>query len=73
MAAEYFDTWTERDVLQLLPEIKDIHAEMQKFKNSNEELVQKGLMEVKDPFALFASQISYIKHSSYLISPRDVY
>jgi hypothetical protein len=28
---------------------------------------------VKDPFALFASQISYIKHSSYLISPRDVY
>jgi len=29
-------------------------------------------MEVKAPFALLASYISYIKHSSYLISPRDV-
>jgi hypothetical protein len=48
---------------------------MHKYRNLKivmQELVQKGLMEVKAPFALFASYISYIKHSSYLISPRDV-
>lgn len=72
MAAEYFVTWTERGMLQLLPEIKDIHAQVQKFENCNEELIQKWLMEVKAPFALLASYISYIKHSSYLLSPSDV-
>ena len=57
MAAEYVLTWTEKSVLQLLPEIKDIHAQVYTFKNHNVELIRKWLTEVKAPFALFAFYI----------------
>ncbi len=71
MAAEYVLTWTEKSVLQLLPEINDIHAQVYTFKNHNVELIRKWLLEVKAPFALFPF-LFLPKHSSYLIPPRDV-
>ena len=58
MAAEYVLKRTEKGMLQLFPEIKDIHAQVYTFKNRNVELIRKWLMEVKAPFALFAFYIS---------------
>ena len=71
MVAEYVLTWTEKSMLQLLPEIKGIHTQEYTFKNCNVELIRKWLLEVKAPFALFAF-LFLPKHSSYLISPKDV-